>query len=692
MRSLTHRPRKRLLPTAGLGALLVLALGASPAAASDTYNCTGGSQSATVPAGAVSASVILKGAAGNGGFGNGGFGAGRGASINFTMPVSAGQNLGVNVGCQSGYGGGGSSGGRGGPGGGASTIRLNGVLAVEAGGGGGGGGQTSPDSPGGGGGDADSDGGNGGAGAGVNQGTSASAGQGGARGNAGGRGGIGGQSPIGNGDNGGAGTFFGLGGAGGAARNGGDVSLTGGGGGGGYFGGGGGGGSSSDVNEGGGGGGGGGSSYVNVAGGVNETSASAIVTSNGSATVTYNYPAAVRATPDTVEFGKVLSTPGHSSTRTVTLTDVGAGDDGPVTLGAVLIGAGGSSFAVTGDSCSGQTLTAGRSCSVQVAYTPVSGSETDESSTLVFASDSQSGAVAARLDATAILPADMAVTPSSHALDFGDVATASAKTLQVTVYNTGDERLNLSAPGVLGVDADEFSVVAQQNFCPAQLAAGGSCSMQVQFAPSRVAAAHATLRLTSSNADANPTMDVALTGTGTAPATPPTGPQGPSGNDGANGHDGANGNAGANGTNGTGINGVDGRNGAKGDTGATGPPATPAKAPALSAVALRSRALSACLGCRSTGLLLSYKLARAGAVHLTLQRKSVHGWVPAGAETVAVSAGRHELALGNRFAGHTLRGGNYRLVVQSQNGASRSKPVTLNFRIVASRAGKVAVR
>ena len=680
MPSLTDRARKRLLPTAGLSALLTaLALSTSPALAATTYSCTRAVQNVPVPSGKVSATISLRGAAGRGnpvGVVSGG----RGDSVTMSLPVSPGQNLGLLVGCQDGFGGGGGTVAAAngyGNGGGASTISVNGTLYAVAGGGGGAGGQAGNPAQstdygaGGAGGDADSTGGNGTSGG--NSGfidPATYAGQGGASGSAGGQGGQGGitLSPFGNGLTGADGASL-QGGTGGGTGSPGHSQLWGGGGGGGYIGGGGGGGGSMYRGYDGGGGGGGGSSYVNTAGGATKTSAAAAVTGDGSATIAY-YTSAVMLSPNSVEFGKVLSTPGHSSTQTVTLTDIGSGSDGPVTLGTVQIGAGGSSFAIAADNCSAQALTSGQSCTVQVVYTPASGSETDESSTLVFPSDSVSGDLTAQMHATAILPPDMAAAPSSHALDFGALATASTKTLEVAVYNTGDQRLNLSAPSITGADADEF--VVQQNLCPAQLAAGGSCTLKVQFAPSRVSAAQATLRLTSTNAYSHPAVDVALSGTGTTPAPLLTGPQGTTG--------------------GTGTNGTDGTSGVNGDTGATGPSGTPAKAAALSAVALRSRTLDPCLGCRSTGLLLSYKLARGGDVHLTMQRKTAHGWSPAGSKTVAASAGRHELAIANTFAGHKLRRGTYRLVVQSQNGKSRSKAVTLSFRIVTSRAGGFSIR
>ena len=715
----TDRARKRLLLTAGLGALLpALALSSSPALAATTYSCTHTARSLTVPSGAFSATITLQGAAGRANdFGVSG---GHGDSVNISMPVSPGQDLGLQVGCQDGFGGGGAGGWEAGNGGGASTISLDGTLYAVAGGGGGAGGQIgtpqedSVFGTAGAGGDADSIAGGGNGIAGGSD-PAAYAGQGGAGGAAGGAGGQAAQNPSNPGATAGTNGTFLQGGNGGAAAPG-ASGLSGGGGGGGYSGGGGGGGAAMWSGYNGGGGAGGGSSYVNTIGGATETSASATVTGDGSATITYEYAGAVMVSPNPVEFGKVVSVPGQSSTQTVTLTDVGSGNDGPVTLGAVHIGAAGSSFGIVSDNCSGQTLTGGQSCTMQVDYTPASGSEADESSTLVFPSNSVSGTLSAQMHGTAILPADMAVMPGS--LDYGAVPTSSTATQTVAVFNTGDQRLDISAPSITGADADEFSLVAQQNLCPARLAAGGSCTLQVRFAPSRVSAAQATLRLTSGNAYLHPTVDVPLSGTGTIPAPLPTGPQGPQGDtgdtgdtgtggtdgaDGDNGTNGTNGVDGTNGTNGTngtdgtngvdGTNGTNGTNGAKGDTGATGPAGTRkrAKTARLRGVALRSRTHSPCLGCRSTGLRLTYTLARASDVHLTLQRQTARGWRPVGAETVAASAGRHALALENAFA-HQLRRGTYRLVVQAQNGKSRSKAVTLTFLTAISRAGAVSIR
>jgi hypothetical protein len=685
-----------LLATAGCA----LALSSSPALAASSYGCTGSTQDLTVPNGAVSASINLQGASGKGNtFGVNG---GQGASIDMTMSVTPGQLLAFNVGCQNGYGGGGAAGDsfESGNGGGATTVTYGGVLYGVAGGGGGAGGQsgTPGDANGffGGGGQGGSADANGSDGTSGPNDPGAYAGLGGGAGDFGGQGGLGGQNPYGSGGTGTDGSSL-QGGSGGGAGTG-DPELGGGGGGGGYTGGGGGGGGSMWASYDGGGGGGGGSSYIDLADGANGSNATALGTGDGSAAVSYTYNGAVIASPNPVEFGQVVSTAGNSAQQTVTFTNVGSGPEAAVTVGQVSISDPSSPFSIVGgsDNCSSQTLDGGQSCTVTVQLAPSAGSEGDVTSGLLFPSSSVSGTVTAQLRGTAILPADMSVLPAS--LDFGSVATGSTQTQTVAIYNTGDQRLNVSGAALSGVDSDEFSIPAQLNLCPAQLPAGGSCTLQVQFAPTRVSSASATLELSSSNAASHPVVDVPLSGAGVTPAPLPTGPQGPTGSTGATGPTGSTGVTGSTGAIGsTGATGAEGKTGAtgsqgpKGDTGPRGP-AGPGKVAALSGVSLRSNTLVPCLGCHSVGVTLTYRLARAGKLYLTLERKTTHSWRPVGLETVAAGAGWHSLALGNDLTGRQFKDGNYRLVVQSQSGKARSKEVTMNFTIVTSHGHGLTLR
>ena len=406
----TAWPRMRVLPIAGLGALLsTFALTSAPALASTSYGCTNSAQSATVPAGAVSATVNLQGAAGQG---NGdGVSGGRGASVNLTMPVTPGQPISIAVGCQDSFGGGGPPGGpSAGNGGGATTISQNGTLFALAGGGGGAGGQDATVSYAGDGGPGGNADGNGTSGTSAGPDAPNYAGQGGISGDSGGQGGQAGQSganaPAGNGGNG-----SNLQGGSGGTPSADDNLIGGGGGGGGYIGGGGGGGGSVYNDYDGGGGGGGGSSYVNTGAGATESSVSATAIADGSVTIAYTYTGAVMVSPNPVEFGDVVSTAANSSTQTVTLTDVGSDNDGPVVLGSVQLSGTGSPFAIAGDNCSGHALHGGQSCTVQVTYTPTSGSEGDDTIDLLFPSNSVSGTLTAQLRGTALLAPDMSVLP-----------------------------------------------------------------------------------------------------------------------------------------------------------------------------------------------------------------------------------------------------------------------------------------
>jgi Glycine rich protein len=229
------------------------------------FQCTGGSQSWTVPAGITEALFDLEGA--GGGTGAGGLSTppgvgGKGGEARITMAVLPGETFQINVGCKGGaasganggtggFNGGGAGGTGsnfgGGGGGGASDIRRNGTalndrILVAAGGAGGGAAQP---------GSASSAGGDGGGAAGTAGASPDLVGGGGDGGTASAGGSFGGcQAPGCVGTVGTAGS----GGAGGGTG----AFFGGGGGGGGLFGGGGGGGDqNSNLNDGGGGGGGG---------------------------------------------------------------------------------------------------------------------------------------------------------------------------------------------------------------------------------------------------------------------------------------------------------------------------------------------------------------------------------------------------------------------------------------------------
>ena len=276
-RGAPHRRPGRAIAVAAVVLVLVgqLVLGAPvaaehsvPVSVTETFTCTGGVRSFTVPEGVSSVHVVATGAPG--GTPSSGGAGGDGARVEGDLAVTPGATLSVYVGCPAsgrigGFNGGGTAnttqyGGHGAGGGGASDVRTTSALTdrlIVAAGGGGGGTTSAGTNPGAGGagGDAGASGSNSG-------GSPASLGGGAGTQTAGGAGGRAGGSDL-NGDRGNDGGAGGLGqgGAGGApAFN--NPGRGGGGGGGGLYGGGGGGGGGTGNSTSGGGGGGGGSSLV----------------------------------------------------------------------------------------------------------------------------------------------------------------------------------------------------------------------------------------------------------------------------------------------------------------------------------------------------------------------------------------------------------------------------------------------
>ena len=391
MSLLSSRARRLAVPAGGVAAVLS-ALAFAPAGAlantTDTYNCTdSGIQTSTAPAGAVSATATLNGAAGGGGFYSSSDNGGNGASLQISLPVTPGEQFDVIAGCDSGDGGGSAGGaddaspggvsGAGGAGGGASYIMPHGdsfaqSYAVAGGGGGGGDAGYSASSPGfaapgGAGGNADTNGAEG------QMGYIGNEGAGGLSGENGGTGGLGGGGEDYDGNSGADGTVGNASGPGAGGAGGSQIAEEGGGGGGGGGGGwvgGGGGGAGGSASDNGGGGGGGGGGESHIASGVTVLSApQATSTGGGSVTIAYVTSGTVDANPGYENFG---SEPvGQPATETVTVTATGAPDNGPVTFSASSItGTDSSQFTIANDDCNGQTLSYGQQCTVTVQFDP----------------------------------------------------------------------------------------------------------------------------------------------------------------------------------------------------------------------------------------------------------------------------------------------------------------------------------
>jgi len=105
--------------------------------------------------------------------------------------------------------------------------------------------------------------------------------------------------------------------------------------------------------------------------------------------------------------------------------------------------------------------------------------------------------------------ADISISPAS--LDFGDTALNETTTQTITIENSGSANLMIENLALAGLN---HTVFAFRSSCIGQqLAAGGSCSVNVDFTPTILDVKTAMLTVTSDDPD-TPSVTVSLSGTG----------------------------------------------------------------------------------------------------------------------------------------------------------------------------------
>ncbi len=189
----------------------------------------------------------------------------------------------------------------------------------------------------------------------------------------------------------------------------------------------------------------------------------------------------------------------QSAAQTVTLTSTG---NSPVTI---------SSLATTGDfveadSCSGQTLAVGASCTVSVSFAPTAtGARTG---LLTAYADIAGGQVTVSLTGTATAPAAVVLTPLFLTFP-STIVNQTAPTEIVTISNTGGNPATLQTPAISG----DFAI--EQSTCGASLPAQTGCSVVIAFTPTASGLRTGVLTVV----DSAGTQTAQLSGTGESPAT-----------------------------------------------------------------------------------------------------------------------------------------------------------------------------
>jgi hypothetical protein len=189
----------------------------------------------------------------------------------------------------------------------------------------------------------------------------------------------------------------------------------------------------------------------------------------------------------------------NSATQTITLSNVGT-----VTINiSSIVNSNTSDFNFT-TTC-GLTLRAARSCNIVVRFHPqVVGVRTGT----ITITDSDPTPQVVALTGTGVAPFNQ-VSPLGP-LAFGSIPIRTVSPVQVvTVTNTGTGPLVINRINLNGANPGQF---AQNNNCPASLAAGLNCTVNVTFNPTSRGAKTANLNV---NVAAPATSaSVSLTGTG----------------------------------------------------------------------------------------------------------------------------------------------------------------------------------
>jgi MYXO-CTERM domain-containing protein len=196
-----------------------------------------------------------------------------------------------------------------------------------------------------------------------------------------------------------------------------------------------------------------------------------------------------------------------------TLTNTG---NAALNIGNISIGgAAAGDFALAGGSCAnGVAVAAGASCTVQASFTPTAAGA--RAATLTITHNATGGSSAVALSGTGNSAPQATIALSASSINFGTLLTGTPSAVSsVTVSNSGQAALTFSSITVSGANATIFT--RGGNCATATpLAAGASCTVTLQAAPT-VAGAFAAALTLASNAS-NGGAAIGLSGTAAAPA------------------------------------------------------------------------------------------------------------------------------------------------------------------------------
>ncbi len=201
----------------------------------------------------------------------------------------------------------------------------------------------------------------------------------------------------------------------------------------------------------------------------------------------------------TLDFGNVEA--GDNASQTVTATNSGPAS---VTISGIALST--QYFSLSAPSLP-VTLAAGQSTPISITFSP--NATGAFSATATITSDASNVQTTLSLSGTGTVGATGQLTPSPSSLSFGSVTVGSTQPQTVTLTNTGGTSVNISQASIKGTGFQLSGITTPITLSPSQ-----TTTFVVTFAPQSSGSASGTVTITSDGS--NPSLTVALTGTGVA--------------------------------------------------------------------------------------------------------------------------------------------------------------------------------
>lgn len=219
-------------------------------------------------------------------------------------------------------------------------------------------------------------------------------------------------------------------------------------------------------------------------------------------------PAVASVTPMALSFTQTINS--TSIAQAVTVRNTGGQ---PLTLGAIGIsGVNAAEYMIgAASTCStGTVLNSGANCNLQVTFRPtVAGARNAQ---LSMAHNATASPAIVALNGTGTAAPQPAVSVSVTTLSFGTISVGQKSAGQAaTLTNSGQAPLTLASLTLGGAASSDFAL-AGDCASGATIAPGGTCTMQLAFAPTAVGTRNATLTVASNATNGSPV--VTLSGSG----------------------------------------------------------------------------------------------------------------------------------------------------------------------------------